>query len=421
MTVSKLIARKRAWAALAGALVLAAIVWFGTPVYGFFAHRGAVPLAPFGWTSLPDEVAPQTQELYDPRFADAGAEAMRRLAAYREQIGAPAMSAAVAVDGELVWAGAVGWADIENVVPASPDTMFRVGSTSKAITATALARLVDRGGIDLDRPINAYLDPLPNPAWASITPRQLAAHTAGLPHYPENTDWLGLYQTLALQRQYGSVRDALGVFDGSRLLFEPGTGFHYSTLGTVLLGAVMGEASNTSYREVISAEIIEPGNLRSTIVAPRGHAENLARFYYRDGERYRRWRSVDLTHRLPGGGWVSTPSDLVRIGVMNLDEGYLSRDVREEFWTPQRMASGEVNPQNYAIGWRWRDYEVDGVGMARNANHGGVSRGSQSWLLVYPELNVVTAFTINTNTDDFSEFGLFYDDLLEAFAGHRRG
>ena len=55
--------------------------------------------------------------------------------------------------------------------------------------------------------------------------------------------------------------------------------------------------------------------------------------------------------------------------------------------------------------------------MARNANHGGVSRGAQSWLLVYPELNMVTAFTINTNTDDFGEFGLFYVDLLQAFVG----
>ncbi|MEM6531601.1 MAG: serine hydrolase domain-containing protein [Myxococcota bacterium] len=57
-------------------------------------------------------------------------------------------SAAVSIKGRVVWAGAVGFADIASARPVTPDTRFRIDSTSKALTATALARLVQRGQVD---------------------------------------------------------------------------------------------------------------------------------------------------------------------------------------------------------------------------------------------------------------------------------
>ena len=84
--------------------------------------------------------------------------------------------------------------------------------------------------------------------------------------------------------------------------------------------------------------------------------------------------------------------------------------------TPQVLADGSVNEQDYAIGWRWREYEVEGIGVARNANHGGVSRGAQSWLLVFPDYEMAIAFTTNTNTEEFADFGMAWRDIFEAFA-----
>ncbi|MFL0355619.1 serine hydrolase domain-containing protein [Erythrobacter sp. GH1-10] len=337
---------------------------------------------------------------------------------HRGKIGAPAITAAVAVDGEVVWQGAVGWADIDARRPASPATVFRIGSTSKAITSTALARLVDKGEIDLDTPISDYLREAPYEAWATITPRMLASHMAGVPHYSDNQDVLGFYETGALQRHYPDVRGALSVFDESPLLFGPGTDFEYSSLGTVLLGAAMSDAVGKPYREIIRDEVILPGNMTSTVVAPK-HADperDHATPYFTDGTRYRSWRPIDLSHRLPGGGWASTSTDLVRMGSKWLDESYISKETRELFWTPQSLASGEINEQDYAIGWRWREYDVEGVGVARNANHGGVSRGAQSWLLVFPDYNMAVAFNINSKTDEFQEFGSFYEEIFREFA-----
>ncbi len=402
--------------AAALALLLAVFIWLAWPVYGFYAHRGEVPL-PFGWIDAPEEPAPLTLKAPDAIYNGASARVMALLRDHRAKIGAPAISAAVGRKGEVIWAGTVGWADLKAQTRATPDTIFRVGSTSKAITATALARLVQKGIIDLDTPISRYWPGLPNPAWAQITPRQLASHMAGLPHYKENTDYAGLYQTLSLSTRFADVRDAVEIFDESELLFPPGTDFHYSTLGTVLLGAVMSEAAGKPYRTIVQEEVLAPATMTATLPAPRaaGTPEALARFYLQRDGRYREWRPVDLSHRLPGGGYASTPSDLVRMGLRQLDDSYLSPEIRKAFWTPQKLSSGETNEQDYAVGWRWREWDVDGVGVARNANHGGVSRGSQAWLIVLPDYEMAIAFTINTNTDEFSDFGQIWDDIFRAF------
>ncbi|MHA7872007.1 MAG: serine hydrolase domain-containing protein [Hyphococcus sp.] len=399
------------------AALLAALVWLMWPVYGFFAHNKDAPLPPFGWVEM-DEAAPVTLDALDPAFAEAGKTVIARLDARRKAIGAPAFSAAVAIDGEIVWRGAVGWADIAADRPATPETQFRIGSTSKAVTAMALARLVDRGVIDLDAPITDYLGEIRNPDWAKITPRMLASHMAGMPHYKENGERGGLYHSIALRRHYADVRDAVALFDESPLLSEPGTEFFYSSLGTVLLGAVMSEAAGKPYRQIIAEEVLAPARAASTIVAPKrpGRKDALATFYLAHDGRHRPWRPVDLSHRLPGGGWASTPSDLVRMGSLMLDPDYVSAGTREAFWTPQRLANGAVNAQGYAIGWRWREWDVEGVGVARNANHGGVSRGSQSWLLVFPDYGMAIAFNINSRTDEFHEFGMAWEDIFREFA-----
>ncbi len=397
--------------------ILLALAWLVWPVYGFYAHNGKAPLPPFGWHIM-DDAAPVNQELFDPAYGDAAAKVIAALDERRAAIGAPAFSAAVLIDEKIVWRGAVGWADIKSRKPATPETQFRIGSTSKALTATALARLVDAGLIDLDAPISTYLKKLPNPAWKDITPRQLASHMAGMPHYRENGDLAGLYETVALRKHYKDVRDAVEVFDESPLLFEPGTDFYYSSLGTVLLGAVMSEAAGKPYRQIIADEVLAPAGMTSTIVAPKraGGNKNLATFYYSKDGRQREWRPVDLSHRLPGGGFASTPTDLVRMGAKQLDADYISVETRDAFWTPQKLSSGEVNEQDYALGWRWREWEIDGVGMARNANHGGVSRGSQSWLLVFPDYDMAIAFNINSKTEEFADFGMAYQDIFREFA-----
>jgi CubicO group peptidase (beta-lactamase class C family) len=401
---------------LSGAALLVFTVWTLAPVYQFYAHRGITPMPPWGWLTI-DGPVPLAEQAFHPRYEAAGSRALTQMAAYRAATNLPSLSAAVAVGSELVWVGSVGFSDVASRTPVTPETLFRIGSTSKALTATALARLVERGEIELDSPLSSYLANVANPAWSDITVRQLASHSAGLPHYGENRDWIGLYRSVALNHHYDDVRDAVSIFDSSQLLYSPGTDFHYSSLGTVLLGAAMSDASRSSYRELMFREVFEPAGMVSTFADGDNDQREvgLATLYFTDGQRFRPWRKVDLSHRLPGGGFISSPKDLVRLGKMYFEADYLSKETRRLFWTPQRLADGSVNEQNYALGWRWREWDVEGVGVVRNANHGGVSRGSQCWLLLYPDYVMSMAFCTNAKTEQFGTFGRFYESLFLSF------
>jgi CubicO group peptidase (beta-lactamase class C family) len=106
----------------------------------------------------------------------------RAIAAYVKEQGIPGLTAAVALEGRVVWSRGYGLADLENSVPATPDTVYRSASIGKPMTATAAMRLVELGKLDVEQPIQRYCPAFPVKAWP-ITVRQLLTHTSGIRHY----------------------------------------------------------------------------------------------------------------------------------------------------------------------------------------------------------------------------------------------
>ncbi|WP_370334438.1 serine hydrolase domain-containing protein [Parvularcula marina] len=404
--------------------VLALVLWIAWPIYGFFSIGNEAWRLPFGWMEVPDE-APEFSTALDPRYEEAGEAALAAFVARRDTLNLPGYSAAVAVHGEIVWLGGTGWSDIRKDKAVTPDTQYRIGSTSKPVSATLLARLVADGTVNLDTPIGSYAE-LPNPAWEAMTLRQLSSHTSGLPGYAENTDAIGAYRSARLGRGVPTLDKAITIFDSSDLLFEPGTDFSYSSFDVLLAAYVLTQVTGVPYRELIKRELIDELGLKSLIADDVKSETKAVAYQARRGlptevrdepviEQVKPWRRVDLSQKLPGGGWVATPSDLVLIGSAWLDEGYLPAAVREDFFTPVRIASGEVNEQDYAVGWRRRVWDVPGVGEVLNLNHGGVSKGSQAWLMVLPEHDMAIAFTTNTITHEFGAFSSVLTDVQAAF------
>lgn len=394
---------------------LAAFIWFAWPIYQYFSYEGIVPML-LPKDVIPPEYTPQTTSFSAHPQSRA---ALELLTQHKARIYAPAMSGAVAINGKIVWAGAVGWANIEKQIPATADTQFRIGSTSKAVTTTLLAKMVQEGKIDLDKPISNYHPNLPNPAWGKITLRQLASHTSGLPDYIDNYgDLWGFYYLFNLNKRYTSVSESLEVFDDSDLLFEPGTQYYYTSFNTVLQSVILEAVAGEAFLNIMRKEIFNPLSMNATGAEYELPEQNsLAGFYWnRDGKypAFRIWQKVDLSHRLAGGGFISTPSDLVKLGSAWLDDKFIAPETRELFWQPQRLADGSIDKANYALGWRWANYE-DSDGKVHNANHGGVSRGSQSWLMVIPERNMVVAVMINSNVENFWDFGQVSMPLARLF------
>ena len=394
------------------AIMLGYISW---PIYGFISHQFEVVRGPFGWSSIPEPI-PRTSHVFDKNYVEAAGIALDALSLRRRAIGAPAISGAVAIKGKIVWAAALGWSNVEQRLPATSASTFRIGSTSKVVTATALARLVDAGRMDLDRAVSHYLDELPNEAWLDLTPRQLVSHTAGLPDYEQNDDWIGLYKSMALRSRFDDVFASLEIADGAQILFEPGTNFHYSAFGPILLSAIIQAVAGEPFKAVLENEIFGP--LGITAIGPDWDDRFLgttATFYQRKAGRVKPWRDVDLSLKLAAGGLTATPTDLARLGAAWLDDDFISRSTREEFWTPVRLPDGRINSQSYALGWRVTTQQIKGVDEVVHYNHGGVSKGSQCWLMVVPAYDLVIALSMNSRSDQFADFAAAYLDVLSAF------
>lgn len=94
----------------------------------------------------------------------------------------PGVSVAVVQDGEFTWSASFGMADLENSVPATSQTLYRLGSISKPITATAAMALWERGKLNLDVPVQKYCSAFPQKPWP-ITTRELLGHLGGIRSY----------------------------------------------------------------------------------------------------------------------------------------------------------------------------------------------------------------------------------------------
>jgi len=360
---------------------------------------------------------PATPPAFVPaRFERAGANARALLATHRAAIGAPSLSAAVGVGGTLLWSEAVGFADVAAETPASRDTRYRIGSTSKAVTATLTGKLVQEGVVAWDEPIATYKSDLPE-KWRALTLRQLHSHTAGIPGYENNRDWIGLWTSWRRNKHYDDVSDALSEFDEAPLIYTPGAGFHYSSFDVVLASAVVQAAARQPFLELLHTRVLAPLNMNATAGDSETAAQR-ATFYDRAGAgQVRRSRLVDLSGRYASGGLIATSSDLVRLGASYLTHALLSADTVATMWTPQRLADGTVNEQSYALGWRSRREGQDTFGReVWRVHHGGVSMGAMSALVVYPDFGVTVAMNTNTEAESYAAFAAPVDALAKLFA-----
>ena len=328
------------------------------------------------------------------------------LADIKKRYKLPSISIAININGKTVWAEAQGLANVEKNIPATIDTQYAVGSIAKPMTTLAMARLIEQKKLDLNQPIvnyGTYNLPLQH-----ITPYQLASHTAGIVHYNK----------LRENREFKDVRDhfqpaeALNIFDTEKLLFNVGTDFSYSSNGYILLSDVIGNASHKSYIELMNDEVFTPLNMNNT-----EHDTSLAglereAIYYKNvsasGEYIPATTLRDRSFLFGGGGFISTPSDLVNMAWGLQEKNYLSTHTKNTLFTPVKLTNGEVNRQSYALGWRVNELPLQKLfpnldtaqlkkKTVKGIHHGGTVAGAASaYLMFFPDTGVSISFATNT-------------------------
>ena len=336
---------------------------------------------------------PSTTATADPgRHAGAVEEARRLARALLVAENLPSLSVAVAKDGEIVWAEAFGFADVDRRAPVTPLTRFRIGSVSKTLTAAAVALLYERGRVDLDAPVQTYVPDYPRKQW-TITTRQLLGDVAGVHRIRgDNNDNVP-------RGHCTNLDEALETFAGEPLLFEPGTNYRFSTYGWILLSAVIEGASGESFPTFMRREVFEPLGMDRTVLEADERDPDTASFYsprtamgtnlgVQDAP------AVDYSCFAGAGGFLSTPSDLVRLGSAMLKPGLLKAETIALFETPLRLASGAST--GFALGWKVDSVNLAGT-PARVVRHRASLIGSASSLSIFPELGVVIAAASNVS------------------------
>ncbi len=294
----------------------------------------------------------------------------------------PGLSIAVGIDGVPVWAEGLGSADVAGGRPVTPGTLFRVGSVSKSMTAIGLGVLMDRGEVDLDAPVQVYVPGFPEKAWP-ITTRQLGGHIAGIRHYRGEEFWSDVH--------YPDVESGLAIFAADPLLFEPGTEYTYSSYGWNLLSAVMEGASGEAFLTFMAVEVFEPLGMEQTIpdVAQESVPQRTV-FYELDDDGVPRVAPhVDNSYKWAGGGFLSTPSDLVRFSSSVLEPGIVSPATLALLLDTQHLRNGEET--GYGIGWG----DVVSDQGHRIARHTGGSVGGTTMLWVDRSTGVTVAVAAN--------------------------
>lgn len=303
----------------------------------------------------------------------------------------PGFSIAVVIEGKLVWSNGYGLADMENFIPAKATTAYRTGSIGKPMTATAVMQLVEKGKLNPDAPIQQYCNSFPQKPW-TLTSRHLLAHMGGIRHYGGPNNEQESFSTI----HYKTIAESLNVFKNDPLLFEPGTDYNYSTYGYDVLGCVIEGASGKDYLTYMKENIFQPANMNNTrdddpsVIIP-----NRAAGYILDekGE-LKNSRMVDMSNRMPAGGFITTAEDLASFAIAVMDYKLVSRSTFEQMLIPQKTRSGKT--VGYGLGWAV--FPGEDLHGEKEALHGGQSPKVSTMLYLLPNRHFAVAFQANSES-----------------------
>lgn len=329
-------------------------------------------------------------------------ETLAKMEEIKAQYALPSLSVAIGSEDKVIFEEAIGFSDVASQKDANEKTQYSVGSLSKPMTGIALAKLADTNKLHLDSLVSQYVK---NPSYtSSFTVKELASHIAGVPHdTPErdNAEFVDI-------KDHKSPFEAFPVFSSHPLLFEPGSDFKYSSNGYILLSAVIESAAQMNYVDFLRESIWTTFQMADTeLDVSTAGKPNEATYYAareENGNYIPSTTKRDRSFLFGGGGFISTPSDLVKMSRATFSDEFLSDKMKIALRTPTKLKNGEINPEKYSLGWRVGEIRLsEGDEQTWTAlHHGGVTdKASTAYLLVIPECKASIAFATNYIPPEF--------------------
>src|SRR5579859_2903346 len=300
----------------------------------------------------------------------------------------PGLSIAVTQQRKIVFSRAYGWADLESKTPVTAETLFRIGSITKPITATAALILAEKRQLDLDAPVQRYCPAFPEKPWP-VTTRELLVHMGGVRAFRSEG---AVSPEFFSDAHYERVADSLALFANDPLIAQPGTRYEYSNYGYDLVGCVLEGASGRPFDELLRTIIFVPAAMPattlddSTRIVP-GRSRN---YTHAKDRGIRNAKPIDTSNRIPAAGLLSTADDLERFALALESGKFLPAATVRQMWTEQTTPDGKRT--GYALGWMIQDRNG-----TRVVAHTGEQPGSSTILCILPDQQ--SSFAVLANTD----------------------
>jgi uncharacterized protein (TIGR03437 family) len=364
-------------------------------------------------------VAPAQTGPEAPEFAMVERAVTALLAKYQ----IPGAAVAIAKDRRLVYTRGFGIADVTTNEPVQPDSLFRVASVSKPITAIAVMKLVEEGKVSLDTKVLAYVGrtAAADPRYADITVRHLLQHSAGLdlefwgfdPTFPDRETLQALEANLPPDR--AAVLDF--ILENLPLASAPGERYSYSNVGFLLLTDVIEKAAGQRYESYMREKILAPlGIQRMRIAGSLLTERQPGEVRYWDKDRTGPSIFAGLPEESPstygtfhlrifesGGGWLASMPDLARL-LVALDAGTLLRPETVRLIT-ERPAYVRAGVDSwYGLGWG-----IVNTRFGLRWDHDGALPGTAAWM--FRGLNGVSFAIAANHLPDVERLQEFFDEV----------
>jgi len=297
----------------------------------------------------------------------------------------PGISVGIMQGGEVVLAKGYGFAELENQVPATEHTVYRIGSVTKQFTAAAIMLLVEEGKLRLDADITEFFPDYPTGGRA-ITVQRLLNHTSGIKGYTE-------------MREFGEVarddlthEELIDLFSAAPFEFEPGERYQYNNSAFYLLGVIIEQITEQSYADFLQQQFFDPLGMQDSHyldndpIIPR-RAEG---YEVREGEIINdSFLSMELPYA--AGSLGSSVSDLLTWQGALIGGEAVSNASFTTMTSPAQLNDGATYPYGAGLG-------MSSMDRHRKIQHGGGINGFRSQLSYYPDDDLTVAVLTNSGS-----------------------
>jgi CubicO group peptidase (beta-lactamase class C family) len=327
-----------------------------------------------------------------------------------QEIGSDGAGAAVLVarGGELLFDGAAGLADIESGRSLSPESLFRIGSITKPITATAILMLAEAGGLSLDQTIDRWYPNMPNAE--RITVEHLLTHTSGLASYTDQPEFQEHVES------YISPADLEARIAALEPVFEPGSSWAYCNSGYFLLGRIVKKVSGSSLEAFLQEYLFTPHDMvRSSIYDNREEIlrRDEALGYAWNGKAYERAMDWDMSWAGGAGAIQSTVGDLHRFAHAWFGGKLIGETLMEAATQPVEIGGvpAAAIGNGYGYGWALGSFRGEPYIWHSGGLHGFVSQ-----LAYFPRLDLYGVALMNALPSHGPEPQSLVSSLIEIAA-----